>query len=248
MSSGPFRSPFRTLRPALALGLLAVGACTVERGAPAGTDSAGAPATAGGAAGADTGGAGGVAGGVAGTSAGMLPGDSLVDPKKVKPEDRPRADMRLEVDVAARQLRVFRGAQQVAAYPVGVGTTEWPTKPGQWVVSQVVWNPEFIPPDQSWAEERDPKKPGATDNPLGMAQLIYDPPRTVHGTNRPESVGKASSHGSIRMRNEDIVRLAQEVQQIGAAGRDSAWYQQVQTNRTEKVIVDLPRVVPITVR
>ena len=174
--------------------------------------------------------------------------DSLPDPQRVPPAARPRADMRLEVDLQARQLHVYRGQRRSASYPVGVGTREWPTRTGEWVVSQVVWNPEWVPPAQSWADEREPKKPGERDNPLGRAQLIYDPPRTVHGTNKPESVGKASSHGSIRMRDADIVRLAREVQEMGGEGKDDAWHRRVQEDRTTKEIVDLPRVVPIRVR
>ena len=251
------RSLLRAALPALLAGSLAAG-CTIETkdgdaaGTAAGTATSGAaPATPAGAP--TTGSAGAGAPNATGTTAAAggeaLPADSVVDPTKLPPEQRPRADMRLEVDVAARQVHAFRGDQRIASYPVGVGTAKWPTQKGEWVVSQVVWNPEWIPPtDESWAEDREPKQPGEPDNPLGQAQLVYDLPRTIHGTNQPQSVGKASSHGSIRMRNADIVRLAREVQEAGGAGKDAAWYQRVQANRTTKEIVDLPQVVPITVR
>lgn len=174
--------------------------------------------------------------------------DSLVDPSKVVPDERPRADMRLEVDLKARRLHVYQGQTRTATHPVGVGTAEWPTQTGEWVVSQVVWNPEWIPPrDESWTEDRERKAPGEPGNPLGRAQLIYDPPRTVHGTNQPESVGKAVSHGSLRLRNEVITQLGRQVMEAAGVGEDDAWYRRVQENRTEKVIVDLPRVVPIRV-
>ena len=65
----------------------------------------------------------------------------------------------------------------------------------------------FLWLNQAWAEAKDPKKPGAPDNPLGRAQLVYDPPRTVHGTNEPQSIGKASSHGCIRMAKRDLEEL-----------------------------------------
>lgn len=35
--------------------------------------------------------------------------------------------------------------------------------------------------------------------------------------------------------------------EVAGVGEDDAWYRRVQQNRTEKVIVDLPRVVPIRV-
>ena len=173
---------------------------------------------------------------------------TAADPTTLSPANRPRADMRIEVDVAARRLHVYRGEEQIATHPVAVGSKEWPTQPGEWVVSQVVFNPEWVPPDESWADEREPKAPGAPDNPLGRAQLIYDPPRTIHGTDQPASIGKAVSHGSIRMRNETITALARDVMAAAGVEKDEAWYRRVQENRKEKMIVDLPRVVPIRVR
>jgi lipoprotein-anchoring transpeptidase ErfK/SrfK len=171
-----------------------------------------------------------------------------VPPESLPPARRPRADMRLEVDVAARELRVYRGDELAGTYRVAVGTAEWPTRKGDWLVSQVVWNPEWNPPDESWADTAERKAPGAPDNPLGEAQLIYDPPRTIHGTNVPSSIGKAASHGSIRMRNAEIVQLARLIMEVAGVARDEAFYRSVKENRTEKVIIDLPKVVPIAVR
>lgn len=155
--------------------------------------------------------------------------------------------MRLEVDINARKLYVYKGTERVETHPVAVGSKEWPTQTGEWNVKQVVFNPEWIPPDESWAEEREPRKPGDPKNPLGRAQLVYDVPRSIHGTNAPSSIGKPVSHGSIRMANEEIVALAREVLAAGGAPKDDAWIQSAQKNRTEKQIVDLPRPVPIKV-
>jgi lipoprotein-anchoring transpeptidase ErfK/SrfK len=157
------------------------------------------------------------------------------------------ADMRIEVDLTARRLHVFEADQRIASHPVAVGSPQWPTKTGDWTITQVVWNPDWIPPDESWAEEREPRKSGDPKNPMGRAQLVYDPPRSIHGTNQPSSIGKPVSHGSIRLSNEVIVQLAREVMESAGAGKDEAWYRQVQQNRTQKHVVDLPRVVPIRV-
>jgi hypothetical protein len=82
---------------------------------------------------------------------------------------------------------------------------------------------------------------------LGRAQLIYDPPRSIHGTNQPSSIGKPVSHGSIRLANDVIVQLAKDVMETAGAGKDSTWYREAQQNRKQKQVVDLPRVVPIRV-
>ena len=157
------------------------------------------------------------------------------------------ADMSIEVDVKARQLHVLKGGQRTATHPVAVGSTQWPTKTGDWTITQVVWNPDWNPPDESWAEERLPRESGDPKNPQGRAQLVYDPPRSIHGTNQPSSIGKPVSHGSIRLANDVIVKLAQEVMESAGAAKDSAWYRAAQQNRKQKQVVDLPKVVPIRV-
>jgi hypothetical protein len=69
---------------------------------------------------------------------------------------------------------------------------------------------------------------GAPDNPVGRAQLVYDAPRSIHGTDEPESLGKAASHGSIRVANSVATKLARMVMEAGGVGKDGAWYERVQ--------------------
>jgi lipoprotein-anchoring transpeptidase ErfK/SrfK len=164
------------------------------------------------------------------------------------PTPPPPPDLRLEVNVAAREVHVFRNDQRIASHPVAVGTSKWPTRTGEWTIGQVIWNPRWVPPkEEGWAEDEEEKEPGAADNPLGHAQLVYDAPRSIHGTNEPESLGKAASHGSIRVSNEVAKELARLVMEAGGAGKDEAWYQRVQANRKERVEVPIPNPVPIRV-
>lgn len=163
------------------------------------------------------------------------------------PPPPPPTDMRIEVDLTARQLHVYRGATRAGTHPVAVGSAEWPTQTGSWGIGQVVWNPEWVPPDESWAKDESPKDPGAPDNPLGRAQLVYDAPRSIHGTNDPSSIGKAVSHGSIRVTNEVATQLARAVMEAAGVNRDEEWFRRVRENRTQKEVVDLPQSVPIRV-
>jgi lipoprotein-anchoring transpeptidase ErfK/SrfK len=158
-----------------------------------------------------------------------------------------QGDMRIEVDLDARQLYVYRGGQRVESHPVAVGSAEWPTPTGEWTIGQVVFNPEWIPPDQEWAEDRERKDPGDPDNPLGRAQLVYSPPNTIHGTNEPESLGQAVSHGSIRVSNDVAVRLARQVMEAGGATRDESFFQRVEQDRSRRESVNIPNPVPIRV-
>ena len=157
------------------------------------------------------------------------------------------SDMRLEVDLGARKLHVIKGDRRIATHPVAVGSPEWPTKTGEWYVRQVVFNPEWIPPDETWAEQRERRAPGDPKNPLGRAQLVYDPPRSIHGTNEPASIGKAMSHGSIRLSNAVVVQLARQAMEEGGVTKDEAWFRRVQETPTQKEVVDLARQIPIRV-
>lgn len=163
------------------------------------------------------------------------------------PQPLPEPDMKIEVNLATRELYVIKGGQRVATHKVAIGSTEWPTQTGEWKIVQAVWNPEWVPPDESWADEREPRKPGDPRNPLGVAQLVYDPPRSIHGTSDPTSIGKAVSHGSIRVTNEVAQQLAREAMEAGGAGKDEAWYTQAKANKTTKQIIDLPQPIPIRV-
>jgi hypothetical protein len=62
----------------------------------------------------------------------------------------------------------------------------------------------------------------------------------------PSSIGKPVSHGSIRLANDVILKLAREVMEAAGAGKDDAWYAAATKNRTEKQIIDLPN--PISIR
>ena len=158
------------------------------------------------------------------------------------------ADLRFEVDLTARVVRVFGIRNDtLAIHPVAVGSKAWPTQTGSWAINQVVLNPEWIPPDESWAEEREPRKPGDPKNPLGRAQLVYDMPRTIHGTNDSASVGKAVSHGSLRVTNPVALALAKLVLERTSTPNFGELLQRAAADPTDKQIINLTKVVPIRV-
>ncbi len=157
------------------------------------------------------------------------------------------ADMRIEVSINRRKLYVFSGRDTVATYPVAVGKPEWPTRTGNWGIYEVVWNPWWHPPDEEWAWYRAIMAPGDPDNPLGRAQLIYDAPRSIHGTIEPSSIGRAVSHGSIRVTNEVAMKLARHVMESSGVVYSEDWYQEVQKDRSRNVRIHLSQRVPIRV-
>jgi lipoprotein-anchoring transpeptidase ErfK/SrfK len=54
--------------------------------------------------------------------------------------------------------------------------------------------------------------PPGPNNPVGIAWIALSKPGIgIHGTNSPNTIGRASSHGCMRLANWDASRLAEMV-------------------------------------
>lgn len=129
-----------------------------------------------------------------------------VNPVLVKPIEEP---IHLIVRRGKRRVEVYRGDKQVASYPIAVGKAGWETPIGNFAVISKEENPIFKSFKTGNVIEPGP------DNPLGVRWIgIWTDGKTqigFHGTNQPELIGKAVSHGCIRMHNKDVVALYQYV-------------------------------------
>ena len=108
--------------------------------------------------------------------------------------------MHLVVDLAKRRLTLTRDRRVVLRFPVGVGTPDAPTPRGRFVVRNRLTRFEspFYGPIAFGTSARSAT---LTDWPGGGYVGI-------HGTDQPALIPGAVSHGCIRLRNADIVRLA----------------------------------------
>lgn len=94
-----------------------------------------------------------------------------------------------------------------------IGKEESPTPPGPYLVASKTLQPTWTPPKNIEKKQRT-RKPFDQDkeNPLGVAAIRLNKWNIVlHGTNSPHSIGKEASHGCIRHRNEDILRIYDSV-------------------------------------
>lgn len=158
-------------------------------------------------------------------------------------------DLRVVVDISDRELRIMSGDRELETHPVAVGTEEWPTPTGSWDFHRVDINPEWNPPkSEEWAKDEETAKPGDPENPMGRARLVYRMPNTVHGTDDRDSLGKAASHGSIRVANEVVLELAEMLLKAGNAWEGPNWFRRMTENRTTEYQVDLADTVPIEVQ
>lgn len=118
--------------------------------------------------------------------------------------------LRLSLNIPAFRLDASVDGYPVRSYPVAVGTRRYPTPTGSFLVDQVVWNPWWIPPESDWAKDEKPTPPGPA-NPVGKVKLRFRSLYFLHGTPFESSIGKAASHGCVRMTNRDAVDLARLV-------------------------------------
>jgi lipoprotein-anchoring transpeptidase ErfK/SrfK len=95
---------------------------------------------------------------------------------------------RIIVDLSERRLHLLDGSIVVNTYPVAIGKMLTGTPSGTFSIINKQPNPGG-PFGAYW---------------LGLSKPHYG----IHGTNNPSSIGRAVSHGCIRMHNEHVVQLA----------------------------------------
>ncbi len=111
---------------------------------------------------------------------------------------------RIVVSIPDRKLVLLRGTRVMKVYDVAVGKPSTPSPTGEFRIANRIPNPTWYGPGKVVA-------PGKA-NPLGTRWLgLGFRGYGIHGTNLPGSIGKAASHGCIRMRRHDIEELFQLV-------------------------------------
>ena len=159
----------------------------------------------------------------------------------------PSETLRLVVDLSDRKLTVMENGEATRTYDVTVGTSRHPTPRGSYHIDWIVWNPSWNPPDSEWARGEKPIGPGP-NNPMGRVKMFFrQPAYYVHGTSREDEIGEAASHGCVRMRNEDVIELAQLVMEHGGEVRPPNWFQRVINRFRDTREVTLGAPVPVVI-
>jgi len=119
------------------------------------------------------------------------------------------------INLAEQRLYFFRrGTTSVLTFPIGTPRCTTLIPIGVTTVVRKRANPTWFPPP-SLREER-PELPESVppgpNNPLGAFALFLGwPSFVIHGTNKPDGIGRRVSHGCIRMYPENIKTLYQLV-------------------------------------
>ncbi len=129
----------------------------------------------------------------------------------------------LLVSLSERSLSVLRGDETLYRFPVGVGSgsrlsrgggVEWTfaTPTGEFEIGRKKQDPVWYAPDWHYVERGLPIPPAYSEvryrpGVLGDYALYISDEIAIHGTEDESTVGRASSHGCLRMRNADIAMM-----------------------------------------
>jgi lipoprotein-anchoring transpeptidase ErfK/SrfK len=127
------------------------------------------------------------------------------------------AAAKVVVDKSEGVLKVYdEGDKIVAQFPATMGSSHDPLPIGRWKIQGVSRNPDFhYNPKLFWDVSNNKEavllQPGP-NSPVGVVWLDLDKPHYgIHGTSEPHTIGRAESHGCVRLTNWDAARLAQMV-------------------------------------
>jgi len=158
----------------------------------------------------------------------IKPGSETPSPAANEVEDQPDTqtstpgesaaprNVSVKVDTKTNMLGVFDTDKLIAAYPVTIGSARNTSPIGEWKVRGVSKLPTFRY-DKQMLEHGERSGnfhmlPPGPRNPVGVMWIALNKKGIgIHGTNDPGSIGRAASHGCIRLANWDVVRLATKI-------------------------------------
>jgi lipoprotein-anchoring transpeptidase ErfK/SrfK len=122
----------------------------------------------------------------------------------------------VKIDTKTNMLGVFETEKLMAAYPVTVGSQHTASPIGDWKVMHIAKMPTFrYDKEMLQHGERSGNfymLPPGPRNPVGVMWIALNKKGIgIHGTNEPDSIGRAVSHGCIRLTNWDVARLATKI-------------------------------------
>jgi len=117
------------------------------------------------------------------------------------------------VDLSQRRLYLYDGITLEGEYGIAIGTPWHRTPRGDWKIISKRYMPSWGNPGSAWAASMPAYIPPGPSNPLGTRALNLNASGIrIHGTTQDWSIGRAASHGCMRMHRWDIEDLYDRVE------------------------------------
>ena len=113
----------------------------------------------------------------------------------------------LVLNVAAKKVVLYTNGEATKEYPVGVGTSLTPTPLGSFKVVRRIYNPAWVNPYRQSKVIAPGEKNPIGQYWLGFAMNKKTQEYGFHATSDLSSIGRASTHGCIRLHPDDMKEL-----------------------------------------
>lgn len=165
------------------------------------------------------------------------------------------SDTRIVVNAPAFRMDIFEQGRLVKSYKVGIGYPEFPLPAGMRKADQIIYNPEWTPPDEPWVESPTSKvkvgekvAAGSKLNPLGPVKIPIGLPSLIHGGKQPARLGEFASHGCVGLTDALALEVAREIARLGGANVTDEDVKSYQQDKTKTKSVKLPQAVKVELR
>jgi len=151
------------------------------------------------------------------------PGDTVIVPNVVPfqienlsegfvPPNPAFAAREIIIDTVERTLEVRENNYLLYEFPITPGSTTLPAPKGIWKILGIATLPWFRHDEgvlnYGVRTNEFYNLPPGPNNPVGILWMGLNKPGIgIHGTNNPETIGRAASHGCIRMANWDAAKI-----------------------------------------
>ena len=174
--------------------------------------------------------------------AGMTSGNVV----EARPQAAPQA--KLVANLTEKILYTHLGDSVVDMYDIADGKEPYPTPRGSFKIRKLTWNPSWRPPDSEWAKNKKATGPGDPKNPMKVVKIFFkEPDYYIHGTADVGSMGSAESHGCLRMRPEDVMKVGKWLMENGGSPQEENWFMRLIHSRRQEKIIYLSQPVAIQV-
>ena len=161
-------------------------------------------------------------------------------------------DVRIAINIPAFRLTLWQNDKPVKTYEIGIGKKSHPLPSGDREASQVIFNPNWIPPNSTWVRQMRGVNPGeritADDprNPLGKIKIPLGNAYLIHEAAKPSDIGSLVSHGCARVLTEDLFDLAEQIITARSLPMSQADIERAK-NGTERIIQRLETPIPVII-
>ena len=144
-------------------------------------------------------------------------GEKIVVPNVLTPAylgERKAVAARIDVDKDRQTVKVYSARNDlIAFFPASVGSEDKPSPSGTLKVTLIESDPAYHYNPKYQFKDVEKQRPfdlgPGPNNPLGTMWIALSKPSYgIHGTPEPSQVGKAASHGCVRLTNWDAQRIA----------------------------------------